>query len=141
MIRSVLLCSVAVVMAALLSITMVGCNDDDESTTTGTNTNVVATITGVWAGETDASVPISMVLVQEDDAVVGSFVRVNAGTVSGSISGSSIEMTMTTETPVITRIATWLGQINGDMNHMEGTFEEEDLGGGNLETGTWTVDK
>jgi uncharacterized lipoprotein YehR (DUF1307 family) len=132
---------VAVVMAALLSITMVGCNDDDESTTTGTNTNVVATITGVWAGETDASVPISMVLVQEDDAVVGSFVRVNAGTVSGSISGSSIEMTMTTETPVITRIATWLGQINGDMNHMEGTFEEEDLGGGNLETGTWTVDK
>ena len=127
----------------------VGCGGDsssDDTTTTVTNTvtNTVEAVpgpsaTGTWGGQFATSVPFTMVLVQNGDAVTGSYASQGfPGTVSGTVSGGNISLTVSVDTGGPAVVSQWAGTINDAMNSSSGNFTIIAGGGGN---GNWSMSK
>lgn len=122
----------------------IGCGggDDDGDSTTVTNTvtnAVAASATGSWSGEFATHVAFSMVLVQSGDSITGSYSSGgNPGTVSGSVSGGNISLTVSVDTGGPAVVSEWSGTINDAMNGASGSFTIVAGGGGN---GNWSMSK
>jgi len=125
-----------------------GSSDDDDEAAPAAETNDVEeadgeaeeapapTMTGNWVGEFGTGVAFSMSLTQSGDALTGSY-KTGAfdGSVSGSISGNSVSMTVTVPAGPTSE---WSGSVNEERTSMSGSFNIVAGGGG---SGTWSASK
>lgn len=114
---------------------LVACDDDDGGG--GGGDGDAATVTGTWSGTFSGSgSPFTLSISQSGDAVTGNYSEggIN-GTVSGSVSGNSIQMTITLESG---SVGLFSGNLNEDRTSMNGTFSIISGGGGG---GSWSATK
>lgn len=143
---------VLMLMVPAISLVLTACgggsDDDDEApapaasstnTTDGAGTSAPApapSMTGNWVGEFGTGVAFSMALTQTGDAISGDY-KTGAvdGSVSGTLSGNSITMTVTIPAGATSE---WSGNVNEARTQMSGSFNIVAGGGG---SGTWSATK
>lgn len=117
-----------------------GGDDDDPAPAEGdggASTNGPS-MTGFWSGSYSTGVEFTMDLVQEDDAIMGTYVVSGGptGSVSGSLSGNAIALAVSVNEPPTA--ADFTGSVNDGRTAMGGSFMIIDGGGG---SGTWSAGK
>lgn len=125
---------------------LAGCNgggSDDEpadAADDGGGDAPPASLSGSWLGTvTQGANPpanVSMSITQTGDSLAGTYNGTGglSGPMTGSVSGTTVNMTTTTG-PVV---AQWTGTVNADRTSMSGTFTIVAGGGG---SGTWTLNQ
>lgn len=94
------------------------------------------TMTGNWIGEFGTGVAFSMALVQTGDALTGTYATGSFdGTITGSITGNSVEMTVVIASGPTSK---YTGAVNDARTSMNGNFTIIAGGGG---SGTWSATK
>ncbi len=118
-----------------------GCDSSSAPTpllVTDNVTNTTVTATGNWSGTfTTTGVPFRMTLIESDNALSGSYAAEGApGEVSGQITNSTIELTVTAHTGGGDVVAQWAGTITAGRNSATGGFNIISGGGG---SGGWQM--
>ena len=101
-------------------------------------TNTTVSATGNWSGTfTTTGVPFSMTLIDNGGALSGSYAAQGfPGDVSGQITNSTIELTVTAHTSGGDVVSQWAGTITPELNSATGGFNIISGGGG---SGGWQM--
>ena len=149
--KSMLMRLCLLILLPLLPLPLVACggSDDDDDAPAPTSTNAVdeadgegddeapaPTMTGKWNGSFDSGVTFTMDLNQAGDVITGTYkTGAMSGTVSGSIVGNALNMTISVMGGAT---AQFTGAANDARTSMNGNFNIVAGGGGN---GTWSATK